>query len=270
MRQLMSRAYQLAGIQETDKGKRKDLFNNAVASLNKAKKLEKTKGGKRELEVAIANMYINKAKAEEQFGTPATVKENKDSAIAQFNVIIMTGDTKDGDQIPHIQDAYYGYLKLLVEDGTRWPQAMDAAKKYVSSFSQGKYIAEIRSIQSKARIELSKLGIEITDEDTGDILEEDTSSTNVVPEKAEDGGANAVPASSESSTNAPVTEIKEGTAKGTDKTDEKKVEEKKPESTENKTPVKSTVVKKKTVVKPAEKPEEAKPEEEPAEPAAKE
>lgn len=288
MRQLMSKAYQLAGMQETDKGKRKDLFNNAVASLNKAKKLEKTKGGKRKLEVAIADMYINKAKAEEQFGTPATVKENKDSAIAQYNVIIMTGDAKDGDQAPHIQDAYYGYMKLLVEDGTKWPQAMDAAKKYISSFPQGKYLADIRSMQSKARVELSKLGIEIKDEDTGDILEEDTSSTNAAPDKVEGGNTNTVPASAETSTNAPATEVKEEASKDADadKTNEKKVEEKKPESTEKKAPEKSTVVKKKTVTKPAvkkaepvekeavkektedkpaEKPAETKPKEEPVE-----
>jgi len=146
-----SRAYSQLAMAEPNGEKRFDMFNTAVNALKRAMKFERTAGGRTKLEVDVGKLLERKAEAEKKYGTEAKADEYTGQAIAAYQTILLFKNPFEEGIGPHMQDAYNQCLPLLLET-EKWDDALQDAEKYLKTFPNGKYVLNVRTYQTKARV----------------------------------------------------------------------------------------------------------------------
>lgn len=153
----LSQSYAELGMKEADAAKRQLLFNDSVKAINQAKKYEKSLGGGAELNLGVARIYVRKAAAEQQFGTPATVKDARGLAAATYQTI-MLGDHRNGELREYIEVAFHECIPLLLTM-ERWQDAYEDSGRYLELFPGGaKFASDIRGYRTQARVKLATTG----------------------------------------------------------------------------------------------------------------
>ncbi len=156
----LSRSYSELAKSESDGDKRLDLFNKAVLAMTTARQYDKSSGFRARSDVVIANLLLQKGQAEGEFGSADKANEYRGEAITTLQGLMMLGDANDADARPHIEDAFGICVPLLVE-AEHYQAAVDDADRYVETFSNGRYLSEIRRARSKARTKLAVSGVEV-------------------------------------------------------------------------------------------------------------
>lgn len=169
----LSRAYANLGAREPNAERRFDLFNNAVASIRRARQFQDTRGAAAESDVQVGRILLMKARAEEQFGTARNALEYKREAIATYQSLILLGQFGDAEVRPHMEDAYHESIPLLLEI-ERWEDAFEDCNNYLRRFPRGRYVTAVRNWRGQARIRLVREGALPADveENAGDAADE--------------------------------------------------------------------------------------------------
>jgi len=146
-----SLAYAAVASETADAKSRFDLFNKAIDAIKRARRLVKDAGVQTEMDVVVAQILERKMQAEGKFGTPATVAEYRNDAVAAYQSVMMFRNPKDAAVAPHLEDAYAGCITLLV-DMERWDDVVQDAQSYLDAFPKGKHVLAIRQALNKARV----------------------------------------------------------------------------------------------------------------------
>ena len=155
-----SQAFAAIASETSDDAKRFDLFNEAVLAMIRARKFSSDSGEQAELDVGMARIFERKAAAEDQFGDKEKAAQYRNDAIAAYQAVMMFRDPKDVKVAPHLQDAYFYCLPLMLKI-ERYDDVKHDADTYAKVFPKGKHIREIRRFLNKARI-----GLVTTEEST--------------------------------------------------------------------------------------------------------
>ena len=169
----LSRAYAETAMRESDAARRLELFNEAVRRLNHVRKFDKTRVDRAKSNLAVANIFTLRVKAEEKFGTPESVKENIPRAIVPLLTMIIGAQYDNPEELPYIEEAFFRILPLYIQD-ERWRDAYQQAEEYIEHFPRGRYLSEIRQWRGQAETRMVMLGIA---RDEGD----ETTATDYVP-----------------------------------------------------------------------------------------
>ena len=150
----LSQGYAELGMNETDGDQRYLYFNDAVKSMNRAKKFEKDPAGREKLNIGVARIYTRKAQAEEKFGTPEAVREAKGFAVATYQIIIALADPRNPAIREHIGTAYHECIPLMI-DIEKYGEAKQDAQKYIELYPRGKHLSDVRKMLTRANIKMS-------------------------------------------------------------------------------------------------------------------
>jgi len=151
---LLSRAASEQGMRESDADKRLDYFNSAVVAMKTVKTYRTNLLERATTDVEVGRLLTRKARAEEKFGKPETIRKAKGQAIAGYQAFLMSADPANSIIGPVLEEAYHECLPLMVEIKS-WQDVDDDCKAYLEAFPNGKYAAEIRNLKNQAGIELS-------------------------------------------------------------------------------------------------------------------
>ena len=155
----LSRAYSELGSKEADGKKRFDIFNLAVKAMQRARKFEKTPGGLARLDLEIARINVRKAQAEEQGGNSAKAVLYRKEAIAVFQTLILLGDSNSAEVRPHMEEAFRECLPLMLQI-ERWQDVIETGEQYLETYPNGRYVSEIRSAMSRAKVKTATTAAE--------------------------------------------------------------------------------------------------------------
>jgi len=162
----LSRGYAEQVMREPDKGKRFTLFNNAIVSLKKAKRYDKTPEQRARTSLDIALIYVKRVEAEKKFGTPETTEAAVRKAILPLLAMTMTADLNNSKLRPYTEKAYHKMIPLYLED-KRWKDGYLKCVEYIKQFPRGQYRNDVRRWRAQAETKLVMLGIS-KDEDAVD------------------------------------------------------------------------------------------------------
>lgn len=154
---LLARVYGELGSREPDATRRIERFNQAVEALNRARRIETVPTRQLTADLAVADMYLQKAAAEEKFGTRDRAQQYRKDAIVTFQNIIFASDPGQAEMRPLLEESYHRCLPLLAELG-RWQDVLDDAESYLELFPMGKWVAEISGLRNRARVMLAAAG----------------------------------------------------------------------------------------------------------------
>jgi len=168
----LSRAYTEMGAKEADEKKRSDYFTLAVQAMIKASSYEKTPDGRLRIDLAVARMWILRAKAEEQFGGKEGPK-HKDKAVGCYQTIILLNSPDKVELRPFIEDAYNECIPLLFEQ-QNWLAVTENASKYLTAFPNGKYEGDIRRWRNRARMNIPGSGQETPEQEEAPPVPDET------------------------------------------------------------------------------------------------
>jgi TolA-binding protein len=154
---LMSEAYSETAKQEPRQNERIERFNLAVDSIHKAKRFERTPGGKALLDVEAARLLARKVEAEVRHGSAERATAFRGEAVAAYQGLMMFGDTANMEVRPHIEDAFSECIPLLLEM-KKFKDALEDCDKYIELFPRGKHLLNIRNHGNQARIGLVQTG----------------------------------------------------------------------------------------------------------------
>jgi tetratricopeptide (TPR) repeat protein len=151
-----SRAYSELAMREQDATKRFDLFNDSVKAMKQCLLFTKEGPKRMELNLAVARILVQKAKSEEQFGNKDKAKDYLGQAVAAYQTMLM-GNLDDVSVQSSLEQAFYESMPLVIqlED---WATAVEDGDRYLQTFKNGKYISEIRSMRTQARVRLTTSG----------------------------------------------------------------------------------------------------------------
>ncbi len=155
---LLAKAYAELAMRERDASKRLNMFNEAVKRLNHVRRFDKTRVDRARSNLAVANIFSLRVKAEEKFGTPESVKENIPRAIVPLLTMIIGAQYDNLEELPYIEEAYYRIVPLYIQD-ERWLDARTHAEDYIKHFPRGRYLSEIRQWRGQAETRMVMLGI---------------------------------------------------------------------------------------------------------------
>ena len=180
----LSRAYTDLGAKETDEQRRSDDFNKAVKAMNKASTYEKSPVGLLKIDLAVARMWLMRAKAEDQFRGQKG-KDYKERALGGYQSIILLNSPEKPDLRALIEDAYNESIPLFVEQ-QKWSDVTENCDKYLATFPQGRYLADVRKWRNKARMNTEGTGQKAPEEGEtpAPAKEAATPSTNPTPPAA--------------------------------------------------------------------------------------
>jgi tetratricopeptide (TPR) repeat protein len=163
----LSRAYTGLGAKEADEQKRSDLFTKAIKAMNKASTYEKKPDGLLRIDLAVARMWLMRAKAEEQFKSQKG-SEYKGKAIGGYQSIILLNSPDKADLRPMIEEAYNECIPLFVELA-QWPDVLENCDKYLTAFPKGRFLADVRRWRNKARMNTEGSGQKAPEEPSGNV-----------------------------------------------------------------------------------------------------
>lgn len=146
----LSRAYSGMAGKIAEERERVTTFNRAVDAMNRARRYERTAGGRARLNLAVARINLRKALAEEKFGGAEFADEYKRDAIAAYQ-LLMGGRSSEAEVRPHIETAYVECIPLLMEL-KEYQDAIDDSDEYLQLFSGGANVLAIRKFRDQARI----------------------------------------------------------------------------------------------------------------------
>lgn len=142
------------GAKEPDEKKRMDLFNKAVASMNRAAKFANTSEIRARAALITAQVSELKAKAAEEFGPKERVDVYRGKAVATYQVMMSGYDPNDKEARPYVEQAFGECIPLMVTMG-RWQEVFDDATKYSELFKGGKWEPQVRSWLNQAKSKLA-------------------------------------------------------------------------------------------------------------------
>ncbi|MBT3191940.1 MAG: tetratricopeptide repeat protein [Verrucomicrobia bacterium] len=146
-----SQAFAAVASETADAESRRAIFDEGVVAMKRARKFAKAAGKKTELDVGVARIFERKSAAETQFGDAAKAEQYRNDAVAAYQAVIMFQNPDDETVAPHLEDAYFYCLPLLLEM-ERWDDALQDADRYIKDFPKGKHTLKVRQYQSKARV----------------------------------------------------------------------------------------------------------------------
>ncbi len=165
---LLSEAYAQQASREQDAQKRFELFNNAVASMNKVRQYLETGEGRAMSDVGVGRIFELKAKAEQEFGDAEKAEAYAGDAIGVYSLLVETADPSDVKVQPHLEDAYHRAVGLLVE-GEYWDDALRNSEQYLRQFPEGKHKLDIRRWRTISKSKASgQVGAAGAENDAGD------------------------------------------------------------------------------------------------------
>ncbi len=151
---LLSEAYSQLAKDETDGDKRFAIFNKAVTALNRSRTFEKTPEGNARLDIELARLYNRKATAERQYGDKKKAAKYLNDSIAAYQKLILFGNLQEKGVKQYVEMAYAESIPLMFSI-ERWQDVVDDCDGYVETFPNGKFLKEIRSYRSKAKVKLA-------------------------------------------------------------------------------------------------------------------
>ena len=158
----LSEAYSELGKAETDAEKRREIFNQAIAAMNRARKFEKELAGVARLDLELGRIAARKAAAEDRAGNVAKAREYRDEAISYYQKLILFGNRGDPGVKKHIETAYAECLPLLLET-ERYEDVLTDANAYIEEYPDGEHGREVRSLRGRARVKLAATATVPTD-----------------------------------------------------------------------------------------------------------
>ncbi len=151
----LSRGYAELGRNEPDSDKRIDIFNDAVRSMRTARRHARGLGGQAELDVEVGRLQEAKAHAEQQFGNKERAERFLREAVAAYQSLIMLADAREPEVRPHVEQAYYRCMPLLMEI-ERYDAVIEDADTFQREFPRSQYAAEIRRWRNQASVRITE------------------------------------------------------------------------------------------------------------------
>jgi hypothetical protein len=105
-------------------------------------------------ELEVARISLRQSKASEQFAAPAAAAEQRNRAIATYQVLILRAEGAEPGVLRHIEDAYYECIPLLLET-ERWQDALDDCQQYLQTFKSGRYVPAVSTWLNRAKAALA-------------------------------------------------------------------------------------------------------------------
>lgn len=154
---LLSVAYSETAKLEPRLNERIEKFNQAVDSIHKAKRFERTPGGRALLDADAARLLARKVEAEVRHGSKERAAAFRGEAVAAYQSLMMFGDPANMEVRPHIEAAFNECIPLLLEMNA-FQDALEDCGKYMELFPRGKHVLNIRNYENRARIGLVSAG----------------------------------------------------------------------------------------------------------------
>ena len=149
---LLAKALSQLASKTADAEQRMQHFNKAVDALKFVQRYQKTRPDKALMDIEVGRLLILKSLAENEFGTPATVRKYQDQAIAAYQSLILTADATDGTLA--LELAYTECLPLLVKT-ERWLDTVDDATEFLRLYPQSRHAVDVENWLNRAKVQLT-------------------------------------------------------------------------------------------------------------------
>jgi tetratricopeptide (TPR) repeat protein len=139
---------------------RKKQFNEGVLALKKARGAVRTVAQRAMLDLAVARTETAKAVAETKHGNAEGAKDYKGSAVASYQVMLLSAYTADPLARPYVEDAYADCIPLMIEIEF-YQDAIEQCDTYLRKFREGTYAVEVAGWKRRARARMAAAGIKV-------------------------------------------------------------------------------------------------------------
>lgn len=148
---------------ENDETKRVTYFNDAIQTLQRIRRLERTAGGRMKVDLAIAKLYEDKGDGEVKASAgavrPDKKKEYMDKgkkykgdalAMYQARIMLITPEEMKDPEVKDLMEEVYFKSMTLLADEQNWDKTYENAIRYIELYPNGKYAQKAREFRTTA------------------------------------------------------------------------------------------------------------------------